>query len=65
MKIRTSILILLVALALAAPVAAQAVTVKIFGFDAGSFPRVRAFVSVTDASGRAVVALQKEAFKIV
>ena len=65
MKIRTSILILLVALALAAPVAAQAVTVKIFGFDAGSFPRVRAFVSVTDESGRAVVALQKEAFKIV
>ena len=57
--------LLLLLLAFAVPVAAQAVTVKIFGFDAGSFPRVRAFVSVTDERGRAVVALQKEAFKIV
>lgn len=39
--------------------------VKINGFDAGRFPQVRAFVSVTDASGRALQALNKDDFKIV
>ena len=39
--------------------------VKITGFDAGNFPQVRAFVSVTDSNGRALQTLGKDAFKIV
>lgn len=65
MRIRMVILILLIAFAFAAPVAAQSVTVKLFGFDAGKFPTVRAFVSVTDSSGRAVTLLKQESFKVL
>ncbi|HZQ08541.1 MAG TPA: VWA domain-containing protein [Anaerolineae bacterium] len=37
---------------------------KLFGFDAGNFPEVRAFVSVTDAEGKPIQALPIESFKI-
>lgn len=65
MKLRIPILFLLCVFALAAPVAAQAVTVKLFGFDAAKFPTVRAFVSVTDSAGKAITLLKQESFKIV
>ncbi len=66
MKSAIRILVLLGVLLCAIPAAAQTpVTVKIFGFDAGKFPTVRAFVSVTDANGRAIQALKQEQFKLV
>jgi len=66
MKSRICILVLLLVIVCVLPITAQTpVTVKIFGFDAGTFPTVRAFVSVTDANGRAIQALKKEQFKLV
>ena len=52
------------ALTLSAPVAAQNAVVRITGFDATQFPTVRAFVSVTDANGRALQALPRDAFQL-
>jgi len=65
MKIRIIVLALLLGVLFATPIAAQSATVKLFGFDAGKFPTVRAFVSVTDSSGRAVTLLKPESFKVV
>ena len=66
MKTRLIFLVLLfVVLALNTPVAAQSVTVKVTGFDTGNFPTVRAFISVTDASGHAIQTLSRDAFKMV
>jgi len=65
MKTRLVFLVLLfVVLALNTPVAAQSVTVKVTGFDIGAFPTVRAFISVTDASGHAIQTLSRDAFKM-
>jgi VWFA-related protein len=57
--------IFLIVLTLITPIAAQSATVKLIGFDAGKFPTVRAFVSVTDSAGRAITLLKQDSFKIV
>jgi len=64
MKTRAVLFTLLLALMFHASAHAQTVNVKITGFDTGKFPLVRAFVSVTDASGRAVQSLTRAAFKL-
>lgn len=62
MRNRSLLLALLLVLTFTVLVSAQTLTVRITGFDTTNFPRVRAFVSVTDPSGRVLETLRQESF---
>lgn len=62
MKKRFLLVVLGLVFGLTTSVFAQTLTVRITGFDTTNFPRVRAFVSVTDPSGRVLETLRQESF---